>query len=327
MLINRYVIHVLDKNNLILNDFECKNNLSAEDFINKQIKKVLNSDYLRKAKFNEEENLVRNVSSNMVYSEFFLNGSKEIASCLYDYMLEDENMNSCDLLIASISIKDHDCIAIMKLDYKKLHNHKIDFVDDKFNIQMIENEIGIQNTSIKQAAVIDINSLNTKYDLYVLDVDAEKNKSESVFTKDFLNVTKIEDDTQLTKEFIGSMKYWINNSVVDPSVAEEIRKNLNDILTNSTVLDLDKFIDIALEYEEDKENFKRFILKNNLKNFNIDKTVVEKKLKKRKIKTDTGLEISSDLIEFYDPTKFKLSLNIDGSYDLIIKNVKYFYEK
>lgn len=327
MIISKHVTHVLDKDSeIILNDFEGKNNLSIERFIQKQVKKVLKHDLLRKAKFLDyENNIIRNCCDIIIEDkDNFLSSSKEIASYFYELMTESGDIESCDLLVASILIKDKSYVAILKLDYKKMHNHKIDFEDEKFNIQIIENEIAIQSTSVKQAAIVEINSLEI-YDLYVLDVEAEKIGETGVFTKKFLNAETIEDEAYKTKQFIRLSNVWINNAIPDSLEAEKIREARNYMLKERSVMDLDEFSERALDYEQDKL-FKRFCENYELENFTIDKNVVENKLKKRKIGTFSGFEISGRLEDFSDNMKFKIERNTDGSCDLIIKNVN-FYEK
>ena len=140
MIVSKHVTHVLDKNSkIILNDFEGKNNLSVERFIQKQVKKVLKHDLLRKAKFLDyENNIIRNCCDIIIEDkDSFLSSSKEIASYYYELMTENGELESCDLLVASMLIRDKSYVAILKLDYKKMHNHKIDFEDEKFNIQII----------------------------------------------------------------------------------------------------------------------------------------------------------------------------------------------
>lgn len=327
MIVSKHVTHVLDKNSkIILNDFEGKNNLSVERFIQKQVKKVLKHDLLRKAKFLDyENNIIRNCCDIIIEDkDSFLSSSKEIASYYYELMTENGELESCDLLVAYMLIRDKSYVAILKLDYKKMHNHKIDFEDEKFNIQIIENEIAIQSTSVKQAAIVEINSLEI-YDLYVLDVEAEKIGETGVFTKKFLNAETIEDETYKTKQFIRLSNVWINNAIPDSLEAEKIREARNYMLKERSVMDLDELSEEALDYEQDKL-FKRFCENYELENFTIDKNVVENKLKKRKIGTFSGFEISGRLEDFSDKMKFKIERNTDGSCDLIIKNVD-FYDK
>lgn len=61
--------------------------------------------------------------------------------------------------------------------------------------------------------------------------------------------------------------------------------------------------------------------------FPIDKTWVEKKLKRRSIKTNTGFDIKGLLEDFEDPMKYTITQNPDGTVDIRIKNIEFYEEK
>ncbi|MCO8787993.1 nucleoid-associated protein, partial [Clostridioides difficile] len=146
MIIHKFIIHVLDKNSdtPILNDFEGRVSQDIEAFFQKKISKVSRDNDIRTAVFNDySNNLIKKCCEQIIYDESsFLNNSKEIAAYLFDVMKLNATLESCDLAICLYTIKDEKSVAILKLDYKKLYTHSIEFVDDKFNIQMVSNEIG-----------------------------------------------------------------------------------------------------------------------------------------------------------------------------------------
>lgn len=161
MIIHKFIVHVLDKNSdvPILNDFEGKINPEVDKFFQKIIKRVTKDDDLRKGVFkNYNDNVVRNCCEQIIYDEnTFLENSKEIAAYLFDIMKINSELESCDLAICLYTVKDEKYVAILKLDYKKLYTHSIEFVDEKFNIQMVANEIGIPETGRqKQCALIGV---------------------------------------------------------------------------------------------------------------------------------------------------------------------------
>lgn len=335
MLINKYVIHVLDKEGLMLNEYEGAFNLELEKMIIKQIKKIVKSDFIRKAKFNTpEKNIVKNCCENILTIEksndAFLENTKIIASYLYEKMEQIDRVESCDLLIASIMERDQKYVAILKLDYKTLHNHKIELIDEKFNIQMVENEIAINSTScVTQAAIIGINNLlDEEYNLRVYDVEAEKKNSYSNFMLRFLDIKKVKDHKVQTINFEKYVKEWINSHVPDMGVSHEIRDIRDHMLLHNDVLDINKFIETGLSDYNLNESFEDFCYEKEIyEDFNIDKKYIERKLKKRTIKTDTGFNITGDLYDFHDKMKFEIVKNSNGTYNIILKNVLYYEEK
>ncbi|CEJ72509.1 nucleoid-associated protein [[Clostridium] sordellii] len=334
MIIHKFIVHVLDKNSEvpILNDFEGKVSQEVDKFFQKIIKRVSKDDDLRKGIFKDyENNVVKNCCEQIIYDEStFLENSKEIAAYLFDVMKINAELESCDLAICLYTVKDEKYVGILKLDYKRLYTHSIEFIDDKFNIQMVPNEIGIPETQRqKQCAIVGLTGMNDEYHLRLLDKDAEKEELESKFINGFLNAEKIVDDKHKTKVFKNSAETWITNALAnDIKQAEDVRSVLNYTLKEKEEIDLEDFVEKSIDNNDLKESFKEHMEEKGIgSTFNIDKQWVEKKLKKRSIKTDTGFDIKADLNDFEDPMKYSVKQNSDGSIDITIKNVKFYEEK
>ncbi len=334
MVIHKFIIHVLDKNNdfPILNDFEGKINQEVDKFFKKTIKKVSKDDDLRKAIFNNyNENIVKNCCEQIIYNEeTFVENSKEIASYLFEIMKINQEIDSCDLAVCLYSDKDEKNVAILKLDYKKLYTHTIEYVDDKFNIQMVSNKVGISETANqKQCAIVGVSGINDEYHFVLVDKDFEKKGLESKFLSEFLCATKIDDDKYKTKVFKNTTENWITNALSkDMKQAEDVRGMLNYSLKEKNELEVDKFIKDAINDEDLRDSFKEHLKEKGIEDtFSIDKKWIEKKLKNRSIKTDTGFEIKSNYTNFEDNMKYSIRKNENGTFDILIKNITFYEEK
>ncbi|HBF9371107.1 TPA: nucleoid-associated protein [Clostridioides difficile] len=334
MIIHKFIIHVLDKNSdtPILNDFEGRVSQDMDIFFQKKINKVLRDNDIRKAVFNDySNNLIKKCCEQIIYDEnSFLSNSKEIAAYLFEIMKANATLESCDLAICLYSQKDEKKVAILKLDYNKSYTHSISFEDDKFNIQMSTNEVNIQETkAIKIATLVGLSGMNDEYHLRVLDKDAEKEETNSKFVTEFLNATKVKDDKYKTKKFKNTAENWITNALSnDIKQAEDVRSILNYTLREKQEIDINDFVDKTIKDDKLKDSFKEHMKEKGLdEGFSIDKKWVEKKLKKRNIKTDNGFEIKGNLTDFEDPMKYTVRQNQNGSIDIIIKNVTFYEEK
>ena len=334
MIIHKSIVHVLDKNSdsPILNDYECRNSLEVDKFFQKIINRVSKDDDLRKAEFNDyNNNIVKNCCEQIIYDEdTFLQNSKEIAAYLFEIMKQSEEMDSCDLAICLYSVKDEKNVAIMRLEYKKLYTHSIEFVEDKFNIQIVSNEIGIPETGRpKQCALVGLSGINDEYHFKLLDKDAEKEQLETKFVTAFLNAKKVEDDKYKTKVFKTTAENWITNAISDDmKKAEDIRSMLNYTLKEKEEINVEEFVQNNIIDKDLKESFKEHMEDKGLtENFSVDKKWVEKKLKKRSIKTDNGFDIKANLSDFEDPMKYSVRKNENGTFDIVIKNVSFYEEK
>ena len=334
MIIHKFIIHVLDKDNdtPILNDYEGRVSPEVDKFFQKVMNRVAKDDDLRKAAFkNYNDNLIKNCCEQIIYDEdTFLQNSKEIAAYLFEVMKINAEIESCDLAICLYTVKDEKYVGIVKLDYKRLYTHSIELLDEKFNIQMVSNEIGIPETGRqKQAAIVGSNGINDEYHLKVLDKDAEKEGSESKFVSEFLHAEKIDDDKYKTKVFKNTAENWITNALSsDIKKAEDVRSMLNYTLKEKQEINVQDFVENNIKDEELKESFKEHMEDKGLEeSFNIDKKWVEKKLKKRSIRTDNGFDIKGNLSDFEDPMKYSVRQNENGSIDIVIKNVNFYEEK
>lgn len=336
MIIHKYIVHVLDRNsdNPILNDYEGKNNLEVDKFFEKVVNRVTKDDDLRKGVFKDyNENIVKNCCEQIIYDDStFVNNSKEIASYLFDIMKKYEDIDSCDLAICLYTVKDEKYVGIIKLDYKKLYTHSIELLDDKFNIQIISNEIGIPDTGRqKQCALVGVSGINDEFHLRLLDKDSEKEDAEnkSRFIDEFLKAEKINDDKYNTKTFKNTADNWITNAMSNNiKKAEDVRSLLHYTLKEKEEVDIDKFVEDSIDDDQLKESFKELMVDRGIEtNFSIDKKWVEKKLKKRSIKTDNGFDIKGNLVDFEDPMKYSVIQNEDGTVDIVIKNVSFYEEK
>lgn len=333
MIIHKLIVHVLDKNSdvPILNDFEGKITQEVDGFFQKVIKRAAKDDDLRKAVFKEyHDNIIKNCCEQIIYNEdTFLDNSKEIASYLFEIMRINSELESCDLAICLYTNKDEKNVAILKLDYKKLYNHSIKFVEDKFNINFKPNEIGIVETQKpKQCALIGISGINDEWHMKVLDKISEKEGIETKFTTQFLNIEKILDDKYMTKSFKRSADNWITNAIRDDvKYAEAVRSGLYYSLKEKSDIDIKEFADTYLKDEDKKESFVELMEEKEIESFNIDKDWVEKKVKKRRIKTDNGFSIEGNITTFEDPMRYSIRNNENGTVDIIVKNVSFYEEK
>ena len=125
MIINKFIIHVLDKNSdfPVLNGVENSISPETDAFYQKVIRRILRDEDLRKAKFKDYgDNEIRVCADHILYDEAsFVVSSQAIAGLMFDAMKINAELDSCDLAVVLYTHKDQKGVAIIKLDYKKLY--------------------------------------------------------------------------------------------------------------------------------------------------------------------------------------------------------------
>lgn len=321
MIIDKFIVHMLDINldKPMLADFIGKDYSDVDKFLKKLITKCQKHDETMRAKWKYAEEFIQDCCKNIFEDENnFTNASKQIAAHYYDLMKNNNILEPVTLVICQYTVKATQNIAIMRLENKKTYSTTVDLIEDKFNINIIENKKTI-STALKQCALIHEDNLMSLYDLVILDKESSE---ESIF-KDFLKAEIIRDDTYKTRVFIDIAQMYIDVGFKKMDKKEAAIKTLECMLDTTSNMDINKFIDLSGIDADIKKTLEKYDIYDS---FNIDKKVVEKEFKVRSIKTDTGFVIKNKFNAFRDSSKYRIVNNPDGTTDLLIKNIQYFKE-
>lgn len=339
IILNKVIIHVLDKNldKPLLADFDQEITEEIHELIEKHIVRSLKDDDNRIAKFKLEKNKVRDCCSNMICdNSIFVEESKKIADHLFSIMKTRGNTSSCDLAVCLYTVDNVRYVALLKMDYRKSYTHDIEMVDEKFKILIKPNEIGLPKTGqkLQKCAFIKAYEVNNEFDLIVLDKQNKLDNNQEIaqfFVEDFLNCNLILDSKDKTKMFRNITEKWVRTQLrQDVEQATKVREVLSDSLKHEEEINIRNFVEEAMDGNDEMQRDFIDNLNNNgfeITNFEVDKPWIEKKLKKKSIKTDTGFEIKGDRDSFGHNLKFKIKRNDDGTIDIVVKNVMNYIEK
>lgn len=333
VIVHKTIVHYLNKETqtLLLTDYE---NTSNADLV-KDFKKVYNSvsknEYSRHAVFEDyENNEIKRYAEEMIYDDSkFVENSKYIASKLYDTMELSDNIDSGCLAIGLFTVNDERQVGIFKIGFKKSYTNIVKRENDRCRVNMVKKDDLIpENMASTQSAIIFQSGINDETHLLVLDKSAEKDQLDSDFIQKFIEASKVQDDTFKTKVLKTSVENFIVNSFVDDvREGEAVRSYLTRTLKDSMTVVPNEVIETLID-DEDKREVLAETLSEKIgdldKEIELDKTWLDKKIKTRSFKTDTGFSLKASIEDFEDPMKYSLVKNPDGSVNIVLKNVKLF---
>lgn len=337
--INEAVIHVLDSNGEepVLNEYSLELNEDVYKFLLKHIEKCLKDDELKYAKFNSERNIVKEVVQDYLngIDSDLINLSKELARQLFIIQKSNCNIPSGDLIISSIVTDQGPLIAILKMDYVKNFTHEIQFVDKKIGVGIIPQVAGLPGSGqkIQKAAFIKPIRADETFNLMILDKQKSSKEDEygaNYFVNTFLGASIVPNERDMTKTFIRAAENWTRKNVTDDArKAEEIRTTIKTRLKDDDVINIDEFSTILfLENPQMGKDFSNYIKQQGLnEEVTVDKTWVEKKLKRTRLNIDKQIDLYINDETYHDSSKFEIQRNGDGSINMIIKNVMNYIEK
>lgn len=338
--INEAVIHILDNNSMepILNEYKLEMEEDTYKFIYKHIEKCFNDEELKYAKFNEERNIVKEVVQDYLNGENndLITFSKELSRQLFSIMKGNVNIPSCDLIVASIITDQGPMIAILKMDYVKNFTHEIEFVDNKIGIGIVPQSAGLPGSSqkIQKAAFIKPIKEEDTYNLMVLDKQKKSKEDDeygaNYFINSFLGCTIVSNERDMTKTFLKAAETWTRKNFVEDAVtAEKVRTTVKGKLKEEDIINIDELShELFKDEPKTKEEFCTFVKAQGLNDdVQVDKTWVEKKLKRVRLKIDKDIDLYINEEVYHDNNRFEIQRNGDGSINMIIKHVMNYIEK
>ena len=338
--IQEAVIHIVDSNtdDPVLNEYSLELNEDTYTFLHRHLEKCFKDEELKYALFNPERNIVKEVVQD------YLNGidkdlvslSKELARQLFIIMKGNTNIPSCDLIIVSLVTDQGPMIGILKMDYVKNFTHKVEFIENKIEIDIVPQAAGLPASSqrIQKAAFIKPIRENQDYNLMVIDKQ-RKSKDEdeygaNYFISNFLGCSIINNERDMTKTFLKAAENWTRSNIVeDADKAERIRTAVKAKLKEEDKINIEDLSnELFKEEPQIKDDFATFVKSHGLEEeIAIDKQWVEKKLKRVRLKIDKDIDLYINEEAYHDGTRFEIQRNGDGSINMIIKHVINYIEK
>ncbi|APH22365.1 nucleoid-associated bacterial protein [Clostridium botulinum] len=337
--INEAVVHILDNNSEepVLNEYKLRLDDECYKYILKLIDKCLKDECLRYAKFNEEKNVVKEISQEYLNGQNdLLDVSKELARQLFILMKGNDSISSCDLMIVSISTEYGPMLAILKMDYVKNYIHVVDMVENKVGIDIVPEFTGLPASAqkIQKCAFIKPIRENQEFNLMVIDKQKKIKTSEeygsNYFINKYLGCNIIENERDSTKAFVQATEKWSKiNLNEDAATSEKIIRTVGKLLKEKDTIDIEEVSnDIFGENSDAKLNYEGFIAEQGIKEkIDVDKEWVDKKFKRIRLKIDRDIDLYIDKESYHDDSRFEVKRVGDGSVNIIIKNVYNYMQK
>ena len=337
--INEAIIHVLDNNadEPILNEYALDLDEEKYNFLLKHIQKCLKDEELKYAVFNEERNIVKDLSQEYLNGENnLLDVSKELARQMFILMRSKGSIPSCDLVVVSFSTEFGPILGIFKMDYIKNYVHTIEFVDNKLGIDIVPQFTGLPGSSqrVQKCAFIKPIREENNFDLMVIDKKSKNKENEeygsNYFINNYLGCTIVDNERDVTKNFVKAAEKWTQNTFAENAdKAEVVRSTIKRKLKEEDNIDVRELSEhMFSENHDTKEKFVEFITEQGIsENINLDKEWIDKKLKRVRLKIDKDIDLYVDQETYHDNSRFEIQRNGDGTINMVIKHVSNYVEK
>lgn len=323
--INKGILHVLDTNAGIpvLSDMLLNLSDGIKDYIEKHVGKSLKDPDIKHTSFRTYSNFKERIVDYRNNSTEMVRVSSEIAQLFFDYMIENIEIPSADLIFVDFDIDHEKHLGIFKFNYK--HGY----------IHYVNTDKGLSNDILVQPCVLPTES--QKLDEFVI----VNLVSEEVLIKEKKYL--INDN----KEFYISDKLLMCEDALSEKAAFDIvEKTVKKMIATEYLGDVEKLNTAKKVLAEDYEAESKIDIENiSQKVFEGDETIqakfeeaieqkgilekqvlvssnMERKIyKKQKFVTDSGIEISIPMDQLHRDDIVEFKNNPDGTISVEIKNI------
>lgn len=335
-MLEKAILHVIDAqaDEAILTEKTLVVNEDVEEFVRKHVLRSLNDDETFSCRFLSENVTVASCVQSVINdSETFIENSQKITEHMFQ-AIKNSDIPCGDMLYVQYIADEQRCFGILKLDYQMSYMHNITFEEEALCIALVSQEVGLPNLGqrLKKCAFF-TKGPEDRLDMIILDKKQKiEDGNEDYFVSDFLEAVRVTDDTDKTRRFKATVEKWTQKNLADQiEAADTVREIVNETLLSEDQISMDALASKMFdEVPEIKESFKEAVSDAGYREgteFDIDKQWVEKKMKSKQIKTDTGVTIRGEFDFFKDSQRFIVRKNGDGTVDYIIKNVRNVVER
>lgn len=326
------VVYIMDKSmgEPILGDLELDLDDETIEFLTKHLIRCSADEEGKCILFGEEPNEFKEIAFRILgNNEHFLEISRDIARSYFEFMMNNSDEASGDLVVIIFRCEFGISLGILKLDYNKTYTHNIDYIEGKMVITIQPQMIGIPSPGqrIQKAAIINFNSNNCHG--LVLDRGIKKGTPNSLV--ELLKCSIINDKRDNAKNILNTSEKWIRDTLKDDAdIAEKVRTTVAKALKSEDVVNVESIAHFAFDDKQDlKEEYLSKLREAGIdeKEIAVDREWAEKKLNRKKLKIDKDIEIYINSNAYEDTDRFEIKRNGDGTINILIKHVRNYIEK
>lgn len=331
------VIHIMDNSmeEPVLNDLELQLDEEVVDFIEGHIIKSTGDEDAKCAVFNEGQSIMGDYVNEILQDEgLFLEKSREIARTFFNYTRISEDMQSGDLIVCLFNCEYGKTMGVMKLDYNRTYIHNIDYIDERMSINILPQMIGLPGKGQRLNNAFFVCPENQGYNVLLIDRKSKRNSESGENIKplnELLNCSIITDKRTMTRNIINTSEKWIRENIKDDAGAQEkARSTISKALRSDDVVNLETVAHYAFENNEDmKKEYIDTLINSGLDKLEVpvDRDWAENKLKRKKLKIDSDIDIYINSNAYEDSGRFEVKRNGDGTINIVIKHVRNYIEK
>ncbi len=325
IMVKKAIMHILDVNigMAVLSNIEHPQDADIYEFLEAHIQKIEKDPNLKPATFGEEDHGVKTAIEKISQNQSYLvEGSVILAKALYELMVKHADIPAADLVVCVFEALEQTYLAILKCNYKYSYIHYTEDTQEGRINSIVKQKTALPGNSqkIDEVAIINLENLHIRLLEKEYEIDGQK---QYYFSQLFLRCHNRQSDMQKAKTFkkateLFNKKFCNQDMQLSDQFGKEVLKSIEE----TGEIDIPQITDKVFgSNHEMKDIYREHIEKSGFieERVELDEEVVRKVFNKRKIKTDTGIEINLSLED--ENNNLEFINHQDGTISILIKNI------
>jgi hypothetical protein len=323
--INKMIVHILD-NNLeipVLSEVEHPLDDDIEEFLEKHILRVFTDGSLRPARFNDGENIIKDIIVNHNLNTF-VEDTKRLSEILFDIIKINVDIPPADVIFSIFTYEDRRYFSIFKMNYRNSYIHNVDQIEEKVVNSIVKQRTSLpnENQKIDECILIDLTTLDIKLIEKEYEINGEKIY---YLSRLFLKCNSKRSEKEKVKILNKTTKNFLENNYEGDFVkVGQAKKAVAKSLEENDRIDIESVAKDVFKSDLDmKKEYMSIIEKEGLDetNFEVSEKIKRQNFRKQKIVTDTGIEIKVPIEFFDDKERIEFVNNTDGTISIVLKQI------
>ncbi|MCL2839745.1 MAG: nucleoid-associated protein [Defluviitaleaceae bacterium] len=294
----------------------------CEAFIQKHVKKLINNPAVRTAHFNPEVELYGHLGAYQAGNKYFKETTLAFAQKMDTLMNRFTQIPPCDMLIARVSHKSGEYIAVLLLNYQEVYAHK---TKDSDNQLTTCNALPFSSGKVEYAALIGLEGAQMPISLIEKPATIDGN-SVLYFSEHFLECetspSKKEQAVlinEITTEFVD--EYFARDPVVSAKIKTAM---LVEADAEEGFISMDNVAAQAFEGQEAHKSQYISTLRDAgvQADLPLGQRVVKQQFSTHRIKGENGVEIRFPAELAVEDDSIEFTTHSDGTVSVLIKNLR-----
>jgi hypothetical protein len=312
--LKRLVVHILDNQSdpaePTLSDAECDINEEINAFFASHIRKALEDENAKIAKFSREEGAVR-VACRQIFERQnrFVRNSKQFAEALFVPMRQTRAISAGDMVVCLYGAQNYDgpFIGIFKMDLSSAFAHSVQRRNGEVRVNIRPQGNVLPSPKQRLQKCVFIRPPTDDYDMVILDNQIthlhDVGGVANFFCRTFLECELWQSNRDKTKLFRTLTSRWVKEQY------EQLDQGQVDLISNAArsailgdAINVREFANVTIQNQDLRTQYLQFLQENRLEDleFQPDHDYAQRATRKKKYKADGGVVVSGDADEFDD---------------------------